>query len=77
MTMLFLLLDILRQRFSDITLGVAIVKKFPVKARAMRAESVDFTYHSTIVFFPFFFFFFNKILKTFSLKNIFKRRNGK
>lgn len=76
MTMLFLLLDILRQRFYDITLGVAIVKKFPVKARAMRAESVDFTYHSTIVFFPFFFFF-NKILKTFSLKNIFKRRNGK
>lgn len=58
MTMLFLLLDILRQRFYDITLGVAIVKKFifPVKARAMRAESVDFTYHSTIVFFPFFFF---------------------
>lgn len=76
MTMLFLLLDILRQRFYDITLGVAIVKKFifPVKARAMRAESVDFTYHSTIVFFL---FFFNKILKTFSLKNIFKRRNGK
>lgn len=57
MTMLFLLLDILRQRFYDITLGVAIVKKFPVKARAMRVESVDFTYHSTIVFFPFFFFF--------------------